>query len=119
MRVESIVWMGVRTPAFGAMFELLDGVMNLEVTHADRGVAWFTLPGGEEIQLFDDHDEDHSFFPDGPVIGFRVADFAEAYAALSAAGIEWIGDGDQNANIRWQHFRGPDGNVYEILGPLS
>jgi catechol 2,3-dioxygenase-like lactoylglutathione lyase family enzyme len=117
MKVEGIIWMGVRSPRHGAMHDFLADVMGMEVAKAERGVTWFTLPGGEEIQIYDDADVDHAFFGNGPVIGFRVRNFAEAERALTAAGIEWLSDGDASAELRWRHFRAPDGNVYEILGP--
>lgn len=117
MRVEGIVWMGVRTAAFPALRHLLADVMGLEVTRTESGVTWFSLPGGEQIQIYDEHDEDHAFFASGPVVGFRVADFDIADAELTAAGVDWIGSGDHDDQLRWRHFRGPDGNVYEILGP--
>jgi hypothetical protein len=41
-----------------------------------------------------------------------------AHAALTEADIEFLYDRPQRAHGRaWQHFRAPDGNVYEIIGP--
>lgn len=117
MNVEGIVWMGVRTSAFGELRALLADVMGLETTHEADGVAWFALPGGEEIQIYDDGDAHHTFFGDGPVVGFQVADFEQATAELVEAGIEMVGEGDSDGLRRWRHFRGPDGNVYEVIGP--
>jgi catechol 2,3-dioxygenase-like lactoylglutathione lyase family enzyme len=117
MRVEGIAWMGVRSAAFTQLHHLFAEVMGMDITRKRRGVAWFALPGGEEIQIYDDGDADHAFFGQAPVIGFRVADFDEAHAELTAAGVEWLSEGDRGEVLRWRHFRGPDGNVYEILGP--
>jgi catechol 2,3-dioxygenase-like lactoylglutathione lyase family enzyme len=117
MKVTGIVWMGIRTTAHPEMHRLFGSVMNMGITHQSDGVTWFELPGGEEIQIYSDADRDHTFFPSGPVIGFQVEDFGAALAELTAAGIELIGDGDGDQAQRWQHFRGPDGNVYEIMGP--
>jgi hypothetical protein len=37
---------------------------------------------------------------------------------MTAAGIEFIYPEPQRAGGRaWQHFRGPDGNIYEVIGP--
>jgi catechol 2,3-dioxygenase-like lactoylglutathione lyase family enzyme len=119
VRVEGIVWMGVRTAAFPGLRELFADVMGMEITRSSDGVTWFGLPGGEEIQIYAEDDVDHAFFPSGPVVGFRVADFAAAHAELDGAGVEWIGAGDHDASMRWRHFRAPDGNVYEILGPVT
>ena len=117
MNVTGIAWMGVRTPEFDAMRHLLGSVMGMALTHEHDGVAWFDVGGEAEIQIYSDADADHRFFGEGPVIGFMVDDFAGAREELEAAGVELIGPGDENAELCWQHFRGPDGNVYEILGP--
>lgn len=119
MNVTGIVWMGVRTAAYSELDRLFGSVMGMSVTKRTDGVTWFELPGGEEIQIFDDADQDHTFFGPGPVLGFRVDDFAGAMTALTDAEVELIGDGDADANSQWQHFRGPDGNIYEILGPAT
>ncbi len=117
MKVTGVVWMGVRTPAFAELNDLFGSVLNMRTTHESEGVTWFELDDGAEIQIYDDRDVDHTFFGDGPVIGFMVDDFATALQRLVEAGVELIGTGDANDHLRWQHFRGPDGNVYEVLGP--
>ncbi len=119
MRVTGIVWMGVRTRAYDQMDQLLSGVLGIETTRRHDGVSWFRLPSGDEIQLYDETDVDHRFFGAGPVIGFRVDSFAGAVHELSESGIELIGPGDSDGVDQWQHFRGPDGNVYEIIGPVE
>jgi len=50
-------------------------------------------------------------FDTGPVVGFAVEDLPSAVAELQAAGIELLGE----PGPTWQHFRGPDGNVYELV----
>jgi hypothetical protein len=117
MNVEGIIWMGVRSAAHADLDRLFGEVMGITVTKSEPGVTWFTLPGGEEIQIHDDADVDHTFFGKGPVVGFRVTDYGTAERALTASGIEWASEGDTNGALRWRHFRGPDGNIYEILGP--
>ncbi len=119
MNVTGIVWMGVRTPAFTDLRELFGSVLGMPTTHRSEGVAWFRISDGTEIQVYDDTDTDHTFFGSGPVVGFMVDDFSAAVRQLEDAGIELIGPGDANAELQWQHFRAPDGNVYEILGPCA
>lgn len=52
------------------------------------------------------------------MVGFAVDSMQAACAALHAAGTELIYAEPQRAEGRaWQHFRAPDGNVYEIIGP--
>jgi hypothetical protein len=63
----------------------------------------------------------------GPVAGFRVDDRVSARTELEEAGAELIGaltHGEcrrpligtihREVDSAWQHFRGPDGNVYEV-----
>lgn len=116
MRVLGIVWMGVRTPSYDALRTLFSTVMGMPVTKAGSDITWFGLPGGEEIQIYGSTDNDHEFFGDGPTVGFLVDDFAGALSEMSAAGVEFIGEPQTDGARWWNHFRGPDGNVYEILG---
>jgi PhnB protein len=52
--------------------------------------------------------KDH--FDTGPDVGFAVDDLTSAVQELREAGIELLGP----PGPTWQHFRGPDGNVYEL-----
>lgn len=119
MNVQGISWMGVRSKQYDALRHLLRDVMGINVSHDAGDVTWFSLPGGEEIQIYDESDTDHTFFGTAPVIGFLVDDFDLAKAEMEAAGVAFIGSGDATRERRWQHFRGPDGNVYEIMGPSA
>ncbi|MBV9355190.1 MAG: VOC family protein, partial [Chloroflexi bacterium] len=51
----------------------------------------------------------------GPVVGILVDDVDRARATMEAAGIEFIGPIQREGDTNWNHFRGPDGNVYEIM----
>ena len=46
----------------------------------------------------------------GPVLGFLVDDIVASTEELKQNGIELLGAPGPS----WQHFRGPDGNVYEL-----
>ncbi len=98
------------------MRELLGDVMGLRMSRDDPGVTWFEMDDGE-IQVYDETDLEHAFFGPGPTVGFEVADFDEARRELLAAGVEFLGEPQSDGTMTWCHFRGPDGNVYEILGP--
>ena len=75
-----------------------------------HGSGWKTAPKCTST--------DHDFFGSAPVIGFAVDSFPEVHAAMTAAGTEFIYPEPQRAGGRaWQHFRGPDGNIYEVIGP--
>jgi catechol 2,3-dioxygenase-like lactoylglutathione lyase family enzyme len=93
-------------------------VLQLEVILERPGATWFRLVDGAEVHVYGPNDVDHDFFGSSPVVGFYVDSFEAARAALEAAGIEFIYQAPQRAEGRaWQHFRAPDGNVYEVMGP--
>jgi hypothetical protein len=59
-----------------------------------------------------------AFFGTAPVVGLAVDSFRAAHAALTTARTELLYPEPQRADGRArQHFRAPDGNVYEITGP--
>lgn len=118
MEVQSLGWLGVRTPDARAMTAFYRDVLGLEVILDRPDATWFRLGDGAEVHVYGPDDADHEFFGSSPVAGFRVDSFEAARSALAAAGIEFIYAEPQRAAGRaWQHFRAPDGNVYEVIGP--
>jgi catechol 2,3-dioxygenase-like lactoylglutathione lyase family enzyme len=118
MAVLSLGWLGVRTANASAMAAFYRDVLGLEVILERPGATWFRLGDGAEVHVYGPNDVDHDFFGSSPVAGFCVDSFEAARAALEAAGIEFIYQEPQRAAGRaWQHFRAPDGNVYEVIGP--
>ena len=118
MEVSSVSWLGVRTPHATAMTAFYRDVLQLEVILERPGATWFRLGDGAEVHVYGPDDADHDFFGSSPVVGFWVDSFEAARAALAAAGIEFLYPEPQRAERRaWQHFRAPDGNVYEVMGP--
>lgn len=118
MVVRALGWLGVRTPDAAAMSAFYRDVLQLEVILDRPGATWFRLADGTEVHVYGPGDEDHDFFGTAPVVGFAVDSFRTAHAALTAAGLEFLYPEPQRAHGRaWQHFRAPDGNVYEIVGP--
>jgi catechol 2,3-dioxygenase-like lactoylglutathione lyase family enzyme len=116
--VRGLGWMGVRTAAADAMVGMYRDALGLEVVHEGAGSTWFRTGDGTQIHVYGPTDDDHDFFGSGPVVGLSVERFEPARAALEAAGIEFVYPEPQRAGgIAWQHFRAPDGNVYEIIGP--
>jgi catechol 2,3-dioxygenase-like lactoylglutathione lyase family enzyme len=118
MAVGSLAWLGVRTRNAAAMTAFYRDVLRLEVILERPGTAWFRLGDGTQVHVYGPDDDEHDFFGTAPVVGFAVDSFPAAHTAMAAAGIEFLypqpqrGDGQM-----WQHFRAPDGNVYEIIGP--
>jgi len=69
------------------------------------------LSAGGHVEVFGTGYTGREHFDTGPVMGFAAGDLPAAISQLQAAGIELLGE----AGPTWQHFRGPDGNVYEIV----
>jgi catechol 2,3-dioxygenase-like lactoylglutathione lyase family enzyme len=115
--IRSLRFLGVRTDAFDATVGLYRDVLGLAPTHEGPGAAWFRAADGASIHVYDSTETDHAFFDRGPVVGLEVDDFRTARAAMVRAGIAFIGEPQRDAGVAWNHFRGPDGNVYEIIGP--
>ena len=113
--IRSLIWMGVRTDRFQETVGFYRDVMGLPLAREAPDFALFTLANGVELHVYGPSDQDHLFFGPGPVIGLEVADFWNARSRMLASGIEFIGLVQQNATHTWNHFRGPDGNVYEIM----
>ncbi len=116
VKVEGLGWLGIRTERFEETARFFREVMGLEETRRERDVVGFAFPDGAEMEVWRPEDEFHSFFGTGPVVGLRVDDVEEARAAMEAAGVEFLGPVQRSEGAAaWSHFRGPDGNVYEII----
>ena len=115
MEVRGLVWLGVRTPQFEATARFYRDVLGLTAFQEDASSARFRLPNRTEFHVYGPADEDHRFFGAAPVVGILVDDVDAARAAMEAAGIEFIGEIQRAGDTSWNHFRGPDGNVYEIM----
>jgi catechol 2,3-dioxygenase-like lactoylglutathione lyase family enzyme len=117
MNVEGLRWLGIRTERFEETARFFRETMGLEETRVERDVVGFRFPDGTEIEVWHPDDEFHSFFGTGPVVGFRVDDVGAARARMEAEGVEFVGPVQRSEGAAWSHFRAPDGNVYEIIGP--
>jgi hypothetical protein len=117
MRVLSVSFLGLCTREFDAMQRLYAEAYGLPALRAAPGVAWFKLEDGAELHVYADTDEYHAFFGAGPVPGLLVDDFTAAVDRLTAHGVQWLTEPDVAAGRTWRHYRAPDGNVYEVMGP--
>ncbi len=116
MGARSLVWTGGRTERFPETVAFYRDVLGLEVLREEPDDARFRLGDGTELHVYGPGDRDHAFFGTGPVVGLLVEDFAATQARMVDAGIEFIGPVQRDESATWNHFRGPDGNVYEIMG---
>jgi catechol 2,3-dioxygenase-like lactoylglutathione lyase family enzyme len=120
MKANGLVWLGTRTRNFDETVRFFGDTLGLHVAHEEPDFTVHLLPNGDKVEVFGPGREDHAHFDTGPVTDFQVDDVREARADLESAGIEFIGpfhEADDGGS--WSHFRGPDGNVYEITTPAK
>ena len=118
MDVKDLSWLGVQTAKFDEMVGFFRDVMGLPLAMQEPGFAEFGLPGGDKVEVFGPGGPAAPDpFASGPIVaaGFLVGDIVQARQELIDAGVELIGPLHVMENgYAWQHFRGPDDNVYEL-----
>jgi len=119
MKIDGIIYLGIKTDQFDETVRFYRDILQLKQDHFEPDFATFLFPNGQKIEIYgptDPHGENHTSFTTGPVPGFEVEDIVSARAEMEQAGIEFIGEiqGTRPQGSRWSHFRGPDGNIYEI-----
>ena len=115
--VQSLGFLGVRTEAFDEMVALYRDILQMTPILVEPGAAWFRAADGAQVHVYGPTNDDHDFFDAGPVVGLVVEDFDATRQAMIDAGIAFIGEPQRDAGSAWNHYRAPDGNVYEIMGP--
>ncbi|HEX5014495.1 MAG TPA: VOC family protein [Candidatus Limnocylindrales bacterium] len=120
--IQRLGFLGVRTATaadFDATVALYRDVLGLPPILERADAVWFEASDRTQIHVYGPGEDDHDFFTSGPVVGLVVADFFAAREAMVAAGIEFIGEPQEAGPARWNHYVGPDGNVYEIMGTVA
>jgi catechol 2,3-dioxygenase-like lactoylglutathione lyase family enzyme len=115
MRVKGLIWLGLRTSKFDEMAKFFRDVMGMQPIRDEPEVAGFQLTNNAQVELYRPEEEFHAFFTTGPVVAFQVDDVDAARASMEAAGIEFIGPIQRAGKMSWNHFKAPDGTVFEIL----
>jgi catechol 2,3-dioxygenase-like lactoylglutathione lyase family enzyme len=110
MKITGIGWMGVRTADPEALVQFFTDVLGLDLDRRDNDFWVADLPDGSQVEIFGESSAGKDHFSTGPVVGLLVDDLAAARAELTRNGVELLGEEGES----WQHFRGPDGRVYEI-----
>ena len=111
MDVRQLGWSGTRTDRAEALARFYQDVLGLSLVHSEPDFWVFELPDKTHVEVFGQGYPGKDHFDTGPVVGFAVTDLARAAQELREAGVELLGE----AGPTWQHFRGPDGNVYELM----
>ncbi len=115
MQVKGLTWLGLRTTQFEEVVKFFRDVMGMQPIRDDPEIAGFQLTNGTQVELYRPEEAFHAFFTTGPVVAFWVDDVDAARATMEAAGIQFIGPIQRAGKTRWNHFRAPDGTVFEIL----
>jgi catechol 2,3-dioxygenase-like lactoylglutathione lyase family enzyme len=115
IKVRGLTWLGLRTPQFNEMVAFFRDVMGMKPIRDEPGTAGFQMADGTNLELYELDEKSHAFFTTGPVVAFRVDDVDASRAAMEVAGIEFIGPIQRMGKSSWNHFRAPDGTVFEIL----
>jgi catechol 2,3-dioxygenase-like lactoylglutathione lyase family enzyme len=116
MEVQGLVWVGTRTSDFTETVRFFETVLELPVGNSRPHFTRLDLPDAGCVEVFDSAEIHYSHFSSGPVPGFQVGDFDRARKELERNGHELLlPEGGDPGDYRWQHFRGPDGCVYEIV----
>jgi catechol 2,3-dioxygenase-like lactoylglutathione lyase family enzyme len=113
--ILGVPFVGVRTERFAEMCALYRDVFGMEVLKEEPDAAWFAAPDGGQVHVYGPGDDDHAFFGSGPVVGWLVDHFHATRAAMVDAGIAFVGEPQTAGGAIWNHYYGPDGNVYEIM----
>ena len=120
MKARGLVWLGTRTRNYDDTVRFFGDTLGLRKSYKEPDFTVFRLPNGDTVEVFGPGDTGHEHFDTGPVAGFLVDDVREARADLEAAGISFLGPvHESGVGAAWSHFRGPDGDVYEVTTPAK
>ncbi len=117
VNVLGVSWVGVAVDQVETLVPFFRDVLGLKPAIEERAFAKLVMRDGDAVEVFGRGGPQPSeqFGTNRVVVGFLVDDIVAARRELDAAGIELIGELQEGTRgYRWQHFRGPDGNVDEL-----
>jgi hypothetical protein len=120
VEVKGIRWLGVGTERVSAMRSFAIEVLGMRVAGEDTDeFVVLAMPDGAKLELFGSAARAQSpwLFESSPVAaGFLVDDIEAARDELARMpNVELLGEIRRlPTGYAWQHFRAPDGNVYEL-----
>jgi catechol 2,3-dioxygenase-like lactoylglutathione lyase family enzyme len=115
VEIIKLAWLGTRTENADATVAFFRDVLGLRLVVDEPGFWVLKLPDGGKVEIFGPDRDINRHFTTGPVAGFLVDDVDRATAELRSAQVEIVygPEADEKGNA-WVHFRGPDGNIYEL-----
>ena len=111
MRIEGLVFAGLATADPGAMTQFFGETLGAE-TVAEDGFTRVLFPNGSSLALVP---PGWIAPPSDTNLGFLVDDVVAATTELAARGVERDGGLTEAGGLRYQHFRAPDGRVFELI----
>lgn len=111
MEIEGLVFAGVASYDAAALADFLADALGVEHVREDQ-FDRFVFPDGTALAVVP---RDWISPPSDTILGFLVDDVVAATAELAGRGVEAEGPLAQNETFRYQHFRAPDGRVFELL----
>jgi catechol 2,3-dioxygenase-like lactoylglutathione lyase family enzyme len=114
-KAKGLNFLGTRTEKYEETIRFFQEVMGLKVQHRGDDFAILQFENGIHVEVFGPEEKEHPFMTTGPVVGFKVDDVRAAREEMKAAGVEFLDAEVQSFHgSSWTHFRGPDGNVYQL-----
>ncbi len=118
MIVKGIRWVGVGTEQHAEMRAFALDVLGLRLASEAHDFVEMVTANGDKLEIFGPRgpQPDYQFASNPQVVGFLVDNIKVACDELAATpGVELLGDLKvTNNGDAWQHFRAPDGHVYEL-----
>lgn len=116
MKVRGVAWLGVRTDRYEEMVRFCRDVLGLKQIHDSGRFGIFDAEDGDTVEIFGAGalTGPGQFDTNKVVAGFLVDDLDAATREIIGGGAELLGGRNNAAHSSWQHFRAPDGNVYEL-----
>jgi catechol 2,3-dioxygenase-like lactoylglutathione lyase family enzyme len=116
MTAKGVGWVGLYTPDPAPLGRMLTEVLGSRLEAEAIDFSVYRFPNGDKVEVFGPRGPQPPWlFESGSVVpGFLVGDIDEAKARVVAAGLPLLGPTREDSGYRWQHFRGPDGVIYEL-----
>jgi predicted enzyme related to lactoylglutathione lyase len=111
MEIAGLGRCGTRMDHSRELAQFYEHVLGLRLVHVETDFWVVELPDRRHVEVFGSRSPGTEHFATGPVVDFAVRDLPAAVDELRRAGIELLGEPGPTL----QQFRGPDGNVYELV----
>lgn len=114
--MDGFSWFGIYTDEGVVMRDFMEEACGGLIVHQTQDFWVFDFPNGHRMEVFGPHGPRPAHLKkfQGGVLGFAVADMEEAKRHIQRRGCQLLGDTEVDGAYQWQHFRAPDGQVFEL-----